>query len=224
MRRINNSVITRAVLIICLLLALSTTQVWAGGPVCRPPQCMPPMCAPPMMFCGPTVCPPPMPCPPPVCAPPMPCPPPVCAPPMLCPPPICKVPRPCPPPVCKAPGCGPQPCKENPLAKMFRGACDIVTGAIALPFAALDCMLEQNAPCGPRGGPCKIAAAPCAPPVCMPPMCGPGYGAAYGMGHGRRPMGIGRHAPRKMVPFAKHKSDKFQLFAGPATGIFGNYW
>ena len=211
MRRINGSVVTGAVLIICLLVALPATHVWAGGPVCRTPQCMPPMCAPPMMFCGPTVCAPPMPCPPPVCAPPMPC-----------PPPICKVPRPCPPPVCNAPGCGPEPCRENPLAKMFRGACDIVTGAIALPFAALDCILE-NGPCGPRGGPCKIAAAPCCPPpACMPPMCGPG--PAYGMGPGRRPMGVGRHAPRKMVPFAERKSERTPLFAGPAQGIFGNYW
>ena len=185
MRRINDSVVRGAVLIICLLLALPVTQVWAGGPVCRAPQCMPPMCAPPM------------PCPPPVCAPP----------------------RPCPPPVCGAPGCGPLPCKENPLARMLRGACDLVAGAITLPFAALDCILE-NGPCGPRGGPCKVAAAPCAPPVCMPPMCGPG--PAYGMG--RRPMGIGRHAPRRMIPFAKQKSERNQLFAGPALGIFGNYW
>ncbi len=220
MRRINESVAAGAVLIISLLLAAPAAPVWAGGPVCPPPQCMPPMCAPPMMFCGPTVCAPPMPCPPPVCAPPMPCPPPVCAPPMPCPPPICKVPMPCPPPVCNAPACGPPPCKENPLKKMFRGACDLVTGAIALPFAALDCILEKE-PCGP---PCQVAAAPCPPPVCAPPMCGPVYGPAYGMGPGRRGMGVGRHAPRKMIPFAKHKSDNFELFAGPTLGIFGNYW
>ena len=218
MRRIRDSVVVGAVLTICLLLALPAPQVLAGGPVCRVPQCMPPMCAPPAMFCGPTVCPAPMPCPPPICAAPMPC-----APPMPCPPPVCKVRRPCPPPMCAPPGCGPQPCKENPLAKMFRGACDIVTGAIALPFAALDCLLECG-PCGPRGGPCKVACAPCPPPACMPPMCGPGYGPAYGMRHGRRPMGIGRHAPRRMVPFAKRNSDRVPLFAGPALGIFGNYW
>jgi hypothetical protein len=201
MRGIRDSVAAGAVFIICLMLALPAPQVWAGGPVCRAPQCMPPMCAPPAMFCGPTVCPPPMPCPPPVCAPPMPC-----------PPPVCKVPRPCPP-----PSCGPQPCKENPLAKIFRGACDIVTGAIALPFAAVDCLIECGQR-GPRG--CNIASAPCPPPVCMPPMCGPGYG----MGPRPRSMGVGRHAPRRMTPFAERKADKVQLFAGPALGLFGNYW
>jgi hypothetical protein len=207
MRRSRDSIVVGAVLIIGLLLALPAPQVWAGGPVCGVPQCMPPMCAPPMMFCGPTVCPPPMPCPPPVCAPPMPC-----------PPPVCKVPRPCPPPVCGAPPCGPQPCRENPLKKICRGTWDVVTGAIALPFAALDCLLECG-PCGPRGGLCNVACTPCPPPVCMPPMCGPGYGPgpAYGMRHGRR-------APRRMIPFAKHEADKAQLFAGPALGIFGNYW
>ena len=203
MRGIRDIIAAGAVFIICLMLALPAPQVWAGGPVCPAPQCMPPMCAAPAMFCGPTVCPVPMPCPPPLCAAPMPCPPPVCAPPMPCPP----------------PSCGPQPCRENPLAKIFRGACDIVTGAIALPFAAVDCLIECG-PCGPRGGPCKIANAPCPPPACMPPMCGPGYG----MGPGPRPMGVGRHAPRKMVPFAERKADKVQLFAGPPLGVFGNFW
>jgi hypothetical protein len=219
MKRINNRAAAGAVVIICLLLALPAPYASAGGPVCRVTQCMPPMCAPPMMFCGPTVCAPPMPCPPPLCAAPMPCPPPVCAAPMPCPPPVCKVPRPCPPPVCGPPPCGPKPCKENPLARMFRGACDLVVGAVSLPFAAVDCIVES---CGPSGGPCNVSA--CPPPACMPPMCGPGYGPAYGMGPGRRPMGIGRHAPRKMVPFAKGKSERAQLFAGPPLGIFGNYW
>ena len=41
--------------------------------------------------------------------------------------------------------------RKIPWPRMFRGACDIVTGAIALPFAALDCILE-NEPCGPRAG------------------------------------------------------------------------
>jgi hypothetical protein len=204
MRPSNNGVLIGATIAICVLVALPVTQVWAGGPPCRAPQCMPPMCAPPM------------PCPPPVCAPPMPCPPPICAAPMPCPPPVCAPPRPCGP-----PACGPRPCKENPLKRMFTGACDLVAGAISLPFAALDCLLNPE-PCGPRGGPCKVAAGPCPPPVCMPPMCGPGYGPAYGMG--RRHMGPGRSAHRKMVPFAEKKSARTQLFAGPVGGLFGNYW
>ena len=44
-----------------------------------------------------------------------------------------------PPPVCgPAPMCGPPPCapvcKENPLAKIFKGAWSIVTGTVALPL------------------------------------------------------------------------------------------
>ncbi len=222
MRRINGSVVTGAVLIICLLLALPATHVWAGGPVCRTPQCMPPMCAPPMMFCGPTVCAPPMPCPPPVCAPPMCCPPPVCAPPMPCPPPICKVPRPCPPPVCKAPGCGPEPCRENPLAKMFRGACDIVTGAIALPFAALDCILENGLVDLEAG----LARLRLSHVVLLRPVCRrcavPVLHMAWVRADDRWELVAIRLAKWSHSQSASLR--EIQLFAGPALGIFGNYW
>jgi hypothetical protein len=158
------------------------------------------------------------------------CPPVKCAPPM-CPPPMCG-----PPPVCgPAPMCGPPPCapvcKENPLAKIFKGAWSIVTGTVALPFALLDCLVEKCRPaCGPPPmcGP-RMACAPpmCPPPMCPPPMCGPpgcppgmmGYGMAPG-----RPMGFGYGAPRKNVPFANKKASPVKYFAGQDEALFGAYW
>ncbi len=153
----------------------------------------------------------------PVC-PPRGCPPPVCAPPMMCAPPAC------PPPVCAPPVCGPAPCppracKENPVAAVVKGAVRLVTGAICLPFKMVDCLVEElcaPSDCGPRPGPCGVAA--CPPPVCPPPMCGP---APCPPG----PMPGFRPGPaRKFRPFAEETSAKIRLMAGPPEGSFGNFW
>ncbi len=102
-------------------------------------------------------------CPPPACAPPM------CAPSMLCPPPIsvCGPGPVCGPrPMCGPPPCMPPRCKENPLAKIVKGACDVVVGVISLPFKAVDCLLEMG--CRPKCGP-----PPCGPMAMCPPPCPP---------------------------------------------------
>ena len=116
----------RALLIVGLLVAVCGGQALAGGPVCPPPACPPPVCAPPMM------CPPPMS----VCGPA-----PVCG-----PPPVCG-PRP----MCGPPPCQPPTCKPNPLAQIARGACDVVVGVVALPFRAVDCLVDlcRRPKCGP---------------------------------------------------------------------------
>ncbi len=136
-------VLVRALLIVGLLVAVSGGQALAGGPVCPPPACPPPVCAPPMM------CPPPMS----VCGPA-----PVCG-----PPPVCG-PRP----MCGPPPCPPPKCKENPLAQIVRGACDVVVGVVALPFRAVDCLVDlaRRPKCGPP--PCGPMAM-CPPPHVSPP-------------------------------------------------------
>jgi hypothetical protein len=161
-----------------------------------------PVCPP--MGCGPAVCPPPL-CPPPACPPPLCCPPPRCAPPM---------------------------CKENPLAMIVKGACQLVVGVVALPFKAVDCLIDGL--CRPKCGPMRVACGPprmaCAPPICVPPVVfGPGYGPppgfGYGMGRGR-PMGFGQGAPRRFAPMAgKEKALPLTMIAVPNDGgVFGAYW
>jgi hypothetical protein len=197
-------VLVRALLIVGLLVAVSGGQALAGGPVCPPPACPPPVCAPPMM------------CPPPMA---------VCGPAPACgPPPVCG-PRP----VCGPPPCQPPQCKENPLAQILRGACDVVVGVVALPFRAVDCLVDlaRRPKCGPPPcGPMAMCPPPmCPPPMCGPPVCGP-PGVGYGMGVGR-PMGFGYGGPRtkkKFAPFAKKDSVAVKLIAGSSGGVFGTYW
>jgi hypothetical protein len=185
-------------LVASALLALTCVSVSAGGPVCRPPACGP-VCAPPPM-CGPM----------PICGP-APCPP-LAA---------CLPPKP----VC-GPPCPPPECKENPLAKIFKGTTMLVSGVISLPFKLVDCLIEGisgPSKCQPPRMAC--APAPCAPP---PPMCGPAP-CAPGMGYGMgmpRPMGMGYGRPKSkpFVPFAAEKSVPDKLLAGPPEGFFGAFW
>jgi len=170
------------------------------------------------VWAGGPVC-PPMKCAPPMCAPPM------CAPPPPCPPPMCG-PRP----VCGPPPCAPV-CRENPLARICKGAWAVVTGTVALPFAILDCLAETcRTACAPTRGCGPMMACPppmCPPPMCPPPMCGPAGCPpgmmGYGMGPGR-PVGFGQGVPRKFVPFAKKKSSAVRLMAGQEETFFGAYW
>lgn len=168
----------------------------------------------------------------PVC-PPMKCPPPMCAPPPPCPPPVCA-----PQPMCGPPPCPPQRCGPGALARICGGAWNLCTGLIALPFDALDCLLEKCVrrcgppPCGPLAKCPPPCPPPCAPPVCMPPacmpppcgpmMCPPGM-LGYGIGPGR-PVGGGYGAPRRMRPFAKKNSHPVKLLAEQNHGVFGAYW
>jgi hypothetical protein len=153
----------------------------------------------------------------PVC-PPRGCPPPMCAPPMMCAPPLCPPPV-CPPPACGPPPCPPRGCRENPVAAVVKGAVRLVAGVIALPFKAVDCLVEEL--CRPSD--CRMAA-PCPPPVCPPPMCGPAP-CPPGPMPGFRPGPMGpRPGPARFRPFAEEKSAKIRLMAGPPEGIFGTFW
>jgi hypothetical protein len=192
-----------AVCVMAIVLAIcSSVQVFAGGPVCRTPACGPQ----PVSWAAP--------CGPPVCGAP------------ACPPPMC-MPAGCPP-----PACGPRPMCENPVSKCLRGAANLLAGAVALPFAAVDCLIEglSSAARGCRKPPCVPAAAPCMP--CGPAMVGgpmPLAGPMPMMAPGMPPMGMGRPVPsKKMVPFGMTKENKDRdsanLFAGPRDGVFGNYW
>jgi len=160
------------------------------------------------VLAGGPIC-PPAGCPPPMCMPPM------CAPPCAPPPMMCG-PRPCPPP----------PCGPNPLAMICRGALALVTGVIALPFKAVDCLLDglSRPRCGPPpcGPPPRMA---CAPPICIPPVVfGPPGGMGYGKGV-RRPVGFGQGAPRRFAPMSRsNKKLPATLMAGPGDGFFGAYW
>jgi hypothetical protein len=166
----------------------------------------------------------------PVC-PPMKCPPPMCAPPPPCLPPVCGPPPMCGPPPCRPPQCGP-----GALAKICGGTWNLVTGLIALPFDALDCLLDKCVRrCGPPPmcGPVAKCPPPCPPPLCPPPacmppppcgpmMCPPGM-LGYGIGPGR-PVGGGYGAPRRMRPFAKKNANPVKLLAEQNHGVFGAYW
>jgi hypothetical protein len=175
---------------------------------------------------------------------------PVC-PPMKCPPPMCYPPAPCPPPMCgPQPMCGPPPCppprcRPGALSKICSGTWNLVTGVIALPFDAIDCLLNKCVRrCGPPPmcGPVAscpppmcappLCPPPCPPPVCMPtkcmpPPCGPAYYPpgmmGYGIGPGR-PVGAGYGAPRRFRPFAKKKGHRIRVFAEHDQGFFGAYW
>jgi len=161
---------------------------------------------------------------------------PVC-PPMKCPPPMCGPPPPCPPPMCGPPPCPPPQCREGALSKIFGGAWNLVTGVIALPFDALDCLLENCARrcgppplCGPRVcGPPPVCGpiAKCLPPPCMPPPCGPAFCPpgmlGYGIGPGRS-VGAGYSAPRRFRPFTSKKAHPVKLLAEQNQGFFGAYW
>jgi len=131
--------------------------------------------------------------------------------------------------MCGPPPCPPPQCKENPLAQILRGACDVVVGVVALPFRAVDCLVDlaRRPKCGPPPcGPMAMCPPPMSPPpMCGPPVCGP-PGVGYGMGVGR-PMGFGYGGPRtkkKFAPFAKKDSMAVKLIAGSAEGVFGTYW
>lgn len=203
------------VLIVVLLLAMAgIVPATAGGPPCPPPVCGPVMYAPPPM-CAPPACPP-------MKVKPM-----AACPPPACPPPVCA-PAPCGPPPCK-PKCGP-----GPLEGLCRGALNLVTGAIALPFKAVDCLIDKcrrPSLCGAPPPPCPMPppAPYCGPApamaYCGPAGCPPPYG--YGMAPPpARPFGFGRgHGPR-LVPFSAKKSKKTKMIAGgPASdNLFGTYW
>jgi hypothetical protein len=191
--------VVRLLMVGCII-ALMCVSVSAGGP-CRPPACGP-VCAPPPPMCGPVPCGP------------------IPAPMIACPPPQ---------PMCGLPPCAPPACrdKENPLAKIAKGACMVVTGVVALPFKLVDCLVE-----GIKGdGKCPPPSMACAPAGCMPPpapMCGPGFGPpGVGPGMGMpRPMGMGYGArkSKRFVPFAKEKPVSDKLLAGTPEGFFGAYW
>lgn len=205
--------VVRLLMVGCIV-ALMCVSVSAGGP-CRPPACGP-ICVPPPM-CGPAPC-GPIPAPVMACPPPQPmCGPPPCGPVVKCaaPQPVCG-PPPCPPPACKD--------KENPLAKIAKGACMVVTGVVSLPFKLVDCLVE-----GIKDG-CPAPRTACAPAGCMPPapMCGPGFcppGVGPGMGM-PRPMGMGYGArkSKRFVPFAKKNSVSDGLVAGMPEALLGSYW
>jgi hypothetical protein len=159
----------------------------------------------------------------PVC-PPMKCPPPMCAPPPPCPPPVCG-----PEPMCGPPPCPPPKCGPGALSKICSGTWNLVTGVIALPFEAIDCLLDKTIrKCGPVAM-CPPPCPPpmCPPPVCMPPACGPAMCPpgmmGYGVGPGR-PVGAGYGAPRKFRPFANKKANRVKLVAEQDQGVFGTYW
>ncbi len=177
--------------------------VWAGGPVCPPRGCPPQPCAP--VMCAP------QPCMPPSCAP-----------------------APCGP-ICPPPPCGPQTCtsqcEENPLAQIFKGACRLVVGVVALPFKIVDGIFggfdcppsRRYASCAPA----RMCAPP--PPPCMPAMCPPVYCPPMGCGIGAprpAPVGFGFGGPRvkKFSPFGKKESAATSLIAAPTDGFFGTYW
>lgn len=153
----------------------------------------------------------------PVC-PPMGCGP-VMGPPMVCPPPMCPPVKYCGPP------CPPPLCKPNPLAQIFDGAINVLTGVIALPFKVVDCVIDKLC-CPPKCGPARPYCPPpvaCGPPMAVPPfVMGPAPG--YGMGHGA-PVGFGHRPPKKFSPMArKEKPMEITLTAGADQGFFGAYW
>lgn len=169
----------------------------------------------------------------PPCPRPVMCPTPVCVPqpvPVLVPQPMCA-PPPCGPVACGPPPCPPRRCRPNPLATLCKGAVSLVAGVIALPFRILDGLLCPN-PCGYACAPPRRLA--CPPPMCGPVACGPapmmmgGPGFCPPMyGYGRppvAPMGFGRGASPRMVPFAKKESLQTKLVADSAEGMFGAYW
>ncbi|MFH1116611.1 MAG: hypothetical protein V1792_22075 [Pseudomonadota bacterium] len=150
-----------------------------------------------------------------------------CAPPM-CGPNYC-LPQMCPPPMCAPPPCGPPMCKPNPLGQICRGALDLVTGVIALPFKVADCLIDSLR-CAPRCGPRPVCGPPhgmaCVPPISVPPyILGPPPGMPpYAMG-GHRPMGFGHGAPRRFSPMARgEKTAGLTFMAVSDDGFFGAYW
>lgn len=190
---------------VSLLLVIGfSSPSFAGGPICGPKMCPPAMCAP-------------------MCAPP------VCAPPMAMNP--CMPPAPCAPPACQPPTCGPAKvgCEEGPLEKVFKGACMLVTGVVALPFKLVDCMFGGSN-CPPKTARCGYERMPaacgptmaCMPPMCAPMPCYPGIGCGV---PGGMPVGFGYGAPRskKFRPFAENNGLPISVAAGPQT-IFGSYW
>ncbi len=198
-----------AILVLGIVLSMSFAA-FAGGPVCRQPACAPMMCAP--QPCMPQPCAPacmPQPCGPMACQP-------TCGP--VCPPPACG-PRPC----------GPQMCEENPLAKIVKGACQLVAGIVALPFKIVDGIfsgIDCPGQCGPRYPRMAMCCPPqqCMPAVCPPMVCAP---PACGMGMARpAPVGFGFGGPRvkRFSPFSKKESAAASLFAAPTEGVFGSYW
>jgi len=141
--------LARALIVVTLLAMVWVIPATAGGPPCPPPVCGPTMYAPA-----------------PMCAPPA-CPPMKVKPMAACPPPA-SPPAPCGPPPYK-PKCGP-----GPLEALCRGALNLVTGAIALPFKAADCLIDKcrrPSVCGAPPPPC-----PMPPPA---PYCGPTPAPAY---------------------------------------------
>ena len=197
-----------AILVLGIVLSMSFAA-FAGRPVCRQPACAPMMCAP--QPCMPQPCAPacmPQPCGPMACQP-------TCGP--VCPPPACG-PRPC----------GPQMCEENPLAKIVKGACQLVAGIVALPFKIVDGIfsgIDCPGQCGPsnRVWPCVALRNSACLLFALPWLRAPGLWNGNGE---TRPGGFRLRWPqsKRFSPFSKKESAAASLFAAPTEGVFGSYW
>lgn len=187
--------LTRVVMVSLVLVAVWSTAVLAGGPVC-PPQ-----------GCGPAYCPPP------VCMPPA-CPPIPCAP-AMCPPPACP-PRPCGPEQCK-----PNPLAQI-CEGAFRLVTGVIALPFKVVDRVVD-QLACKPKCGYTPAACGPTVA-CAPPISIPPYIFGPRPMSYGMAR-PSPVGFGQRPPRRMSPMAQGKKLVGMTFVADANeGFFGTYW